>query len=229
VSEGRQEILDLLRGESRSAAQIQQSLESIGPPTRLQLEAEDVIEAFVAQLLQNKVSVELANDRSRAVQCISSYLYKKHNSHRVVAGYDPRLAALPWRDGGVLVRFGAATSDDIASVSYARQGVAEAGAILLYSNRTNPASNNWLVEDQLVIVDTDDVVANYEDAWERIAKDRAAGEAPRGVHFIGGPSSTGDIIGHLVKGAHGPLNLHVVLRGYLDEDLRSRLQELISS
>lgn len=223
MTEGRRDILERLQQGSATTHDIRESLASIGPAPPAHLEAEDLLEAFVIQLKLNKATVELAADRSQAVQCISRYIYQKHNTHRVVAGYDPRLAAMPWRDGGVLVRFGAATSDDIASVSYAHLGVAEAGSIMLYSNRSNPASNNWLVQDQLVILDVDNVVACYEDAWQRIAIDRSRGETPRGIHFIAGPSSTGDIIGHLVTGAHGPLNLHVVLRGHIDEEQRTRI------
>lgn len=228
MSESRNDILariSSVQDGSGSASEISEALASLKAPPPAPLESDDIVEAFVIQLLQNKATLELAADRSGAVRCIAQYVYRNYNTHRMVAGYDPRLAALPWRDGGVLVRFDAAADSDPVSVSYARLAIAEAGAMMLYSNRTNPARNNWLVQDHLVVVDVKDVVASYEEAWSQVTTDRARGETPRGVHFIAGPSTTGDIIGHMVTGAHGPTRLHVILRGHLDEELRQHIEE----
>jgi L-lactate dehydrogenase complex protein LldG len=204
---------------------IAEDLRELGRAPPAPLDCEDVLESFLLRLAKNKITVESAANRSEAVQCISRFLYREHNTHKVVAGNDRRLAALPWRDGGVLVRFDTAVPEDPVSVSYAKLAVAESGSLLLYSNRDNPGANNWLVKDHLVLLDGLDLVASFEDAWAWMRSDLADGTSPRGITFISGPSSTGDIIGHLVQGAHGPQRLHVIFIGDVPEGLLERVQE----
>jgi L-lactate dehydrogenase complex protein LldG len=172
-----------------------------------------LLQAFRLRLELNHVSLETCPSRAEAVQRISRYLYAHHNTHKVVAGHDTRLAAMPWRDGGVLVRFDNAAAEDPVSISYAKVGVAESGSLVLFSNRDNPAANNWLVQDHLVLIDQGDLVADFERAWEKIRELQVETGSPRGISFISGPSSTADIKGHLVFGAHGPQRLHVVFIG----------------
>jgi L-lactate dehydrogenase complex protein LldG len=168
------------------------------------------------------VDLEVASSRSEVVKRIARYVYSGHHTHRMVAGNDRRLAALPWRDGGALVRFGAATPEDPVSISYARFGVAETGSLVLYCSRDNPAANNWLPRDHIVILDGNDLVSHLEHAWAGIRAERGFKRMPRGVTFISGPSSTGDIVGHMVTGAHGPQRLHLIYLGAVPDELLER-------
>ena len=126
---------------------------------------------------------------------------------------------MPWRDGGVLVRFGAAEAEDPISISYAKLAVAESGSLVLFSDRSNPGANNWLVQDHIILLDEQDLVADFEKAWARIRELQTETGSPRGISFISGPSSTGDIKGHLVFGAHGPQHLHVIYIGEVPAEL----------
>jgi L-lactate dehydrogenase complex protein LldG len=126
---------------------------------------------------------------------------------------------MPWRDGGVLPRFGAAEDQEPAALSYARLGVAEIGAIVTYTGKANPATNNLLAEHHIVLVNSEDLVANMDQAWERINSDTEREGRPRGINFIAGPSSTADIEGQLVYGAHGPRSWHVILLGEVAESV----------
>ncbi|MEP5765083.1 MAG: lactate utilization protein [Halieaceae bacterium] len=204
---------------SGDAESVNLALRALGPAPSTAPDSEDALETFLTRLATNNISVAAASSRSDAVKCIARFMYEEHNTHRVVAGNDRRLAALPWRDGGVLVRFAAAEPDDPVSISYARLGVAESGSLMLYSNRDNPASSNWLPRDHIVVMDGRDLVASYEDAWQVVRNDHAEADLPRGISFISGPSSTGDIAGHLVSGAHGPQRLHLVFIGLVPPDL----------
>lgn len=211
----RSDILARLRASSSPATkeQIEQELVALGFAGAAALPAADHCIAFMANVLANRGSVELAADRAEAVRVVGRYLYNRFRTHKLVAGNDPRIAAMPWRDAGVLPRFGAAENGDSAALSYARLGVAETGAIVTWTGRANPGRNNLLPEDHLVLVNREDVVANLEDAWRRIRQDLPAGSWPRGITFTAGPSSTADVEAQLVMGAHGPRRWHVILVG----------------
>ncbi len=225
MTDGDAGILDAVRRRQygdADAERIAEDLAALGRAPITPLDEEDMLEHFLTRLQVNKVDLEVAASKPEAVRRIARFIYGEYNSHRVVAGNDRRLAALPWRDGGVLVRFGAAAPEDPVSISYARFGIAETGSVVLYCNRDNPAANNWLTRDHIVILESRDLVASLEDAWTGIRADSDEQGLPRGVTVVSGPSGTGDIVGHLVKGAHGPLRLRIIYLGHVPEELLVR-------
>ena len=167
--------------------------------------------ALLAQLLRNQAGVDAVADRSAAVRAIGEFLGARHGSRKLVAGQDPRLAALPWRDAGLLPRFGEVEPGDLAAVSYARLAIGETGSVVLTSGRDNPARNNLLPEDHIVLVNGEDVIAGLDGLWPALQTRLGPEQRPRGVHLISGPSSTADIALEMVFGAHGPRALQVVL------------------
>ena len=58
-----------------------------------------------------------------------------------------------------------------------------------------------------------DVVGSYEEAFDRLRAIYGEGTLPRTVNLISGPSRTADIEQTIVRGAHGPKRLHVVILG----------------
>jgi L-lactate dehydrogenase complex protein LldG len=79
---------------------------------------------------------------------------------------------------------------------------------MLLSGPQTPTTLNFLPDTHIVVVRADQVVATYEDGWDRLRVDRPL---PRVVNFITGPSRTGDIEQRIVLGAHGPRRLHIVV------------------
>lgn len=213
--ETRSQIMARVRHGSRdaSAEVIARELDILGQAPVAELPSPDPRIAFLANVLKNQGSIDCARSRSDAVKAVGQYLLDHFRSQRLVAGNDPRLAAMPWRDAGLLPRFGTAEPGETVALSYARLGVAEMGAAVLFTGKGNPAANNLLVEHHIVLLHTDDLVAYPEDAWERIALITEKEGRPRGINFIAGPSSTADIEGTLVYGAHGPRRWHLVLLG----------------
>jgi L-lactate dehydrogenase complex protein LldG len=79
---------------------------------------------------------------------------------------------------------------------------------MLISAAETSTTLNFLPDTHIVVVSTDQVVATYEDGWDRL---RAHGGMPRTINFITGPSRTGDIEQRIELGAHGPRQLHIIL------------------
>ena len=215
----RSQIFAKLRHASRGAPGevLKRELLAMGPAPAADLPCLDLCEAFLINVLKNQGSVDCAGNRSEAVKAIGQYLYKHYRSHRLVAGNDPRLAAMPWRDAGVLPRFGSVEAGEPVALSFARLGVAEIGAVVTWTGKANPARNNLLPEHHIVLVDSADLVVDMERAWDKINQDMEETGRPRGINFIAGPSSTADIEGQLVYGAHGPRSWHVILMGDVPE------------
>lgn len=226
--EAGREILARLRHASKrgSRSDLLRARDALPTAPAATLLSEELPLAFLARVLAQGGSCAVANGRRAAVDAIGSFVGDRHGQRRVVAGHDPRLAALPWRDGGVLPRFGCAESGDSVAVSYASTAVAETGSVLLWRSRDNPASNNLLAEDHIVLVDESALVARLEEAWSAVPIDDPA-RRPHAGMLISGPSSTGDIELKLVLGAHGPRCWHVVLLGsVLDPQLPARARDL---
>ncbi|MEM1403453.1 MAG: LUD domain-containing protein [Pseudomonadota bacterium] len=217
ASDAEREIFARVRGASSKAAPefIHRELAELVQPIAAPAEGSS-LETFVERIQRNGATLALAQNRQEAIAEVARFVTERHGQRRIVAGHDPRLAALPWRDGGLLPRFGEANGEDRVGVSYATAAIAETGSLALWLNRENPALNNLLVEDHIVIVDGADVLDRLEDLWASKSL-RDGSRRPRGLMMISGPSSTADIAMKLVLGAHGPRALHVIV---MDKDQR---------
>jgi len=229
VSSARSEILARLRrsGKEPDRNSITRGQWSLGRAPAAPLPAADTCEAFFINVIRNHGTIDSAGNRSDTVKAIGAYLYENFRSQRLVAGNDPRLAAMPWRDAGVLPRFGGVEEGEKVALSFARLGVAETGAVVTFTGKANPAANNLLPEHHLVLVEADDIVATLEDAWDTINADMEKAPRPRGINFIAGPSSTADIEGQLVYGAHGPRSWHVIVVGEVPAGALERAQATV--
>ena len=129
-------------------------------------------------------------------------------------GSDPVLAALPWDTAPTLQRrIGRAGPHDRAALSRAVTAAAETGTLVLVSGADNPTTLAFLPETHFILVRAGDVVGSYEEAFDRLRAIYGEGNLPRSVNLISGPSRTADIEQTIVRGAHGPKRLHVVILG----------------
>jgi L-lactate dehydrogenase complex protein LldG len=224
----RTEIIARIRRASQGnpEQEISASLKRIGIAPGETIAAERMPEIFLANVLRNGGGAGCAQNRSDAAKAVAQQLYHHHRTRKLVAGNDPRLAAMPWRDGGLLPRFGAAAEGDLASISYARVGVAQSGSVITWTGKANPASNNLLVENHVVLVDLEDLVADMEAAWQRIDASQNVHRRHRAINVISAPSSTADIEMQLVMGAHGPRSWHVILIGDVADSTLEQAQRL---
>ena len=157
-------------------------------------------------------SVEVLDDINDVPQAVAEYLRNSNLPAHVRRGADPVLAKLPWHRGGALeVAEGRAQGSDRASVTRAFAGVAESGTILQVSGADNPTTLNFLPEVHIVVLEASAIFASYEEAWSKLRSAFGEGVMPRTVNMISGPSRTGDIEQTIVRPAHGPKNMHVII------------------
>ena len=95
-------------------------------------------------------------------------------------------------------------------LTHAVYGIAETGSLVLPSSLQRPTLANFLPDNCIVLLDEGDIVPYMEDALLKIQVANAG--MPRALNLISGPSKTADIEQTLVYGAHGPIQLHVIIR-----------------
>jgi L-lactate dehydrogenase complex protein LldG len=182
-------------------------------PARSKHPGEERVALFATMLARQGADVARVATLREAVGAIASYLGTCNLPPRLRMGRDRVLAALPWREAWDIDRtFGAAEADDRASLSRAVAGAAETGTLFLLSGADNPTSLNFLPEAHSVLIAAADIVASYEEAFDRV-RAFSGGVIPRSINLISGPSRTADIEQTIVRGAHGPRRLHVLILG----------------
>jgi len=183
-------------------------------PLRARCHSEQAIAQFAAHIEKQGADLSRVATPKKAVGAIGSYLGSNNLPPRVRMGADPLLASLPWKEAWDIERsFGPAVPSDKASLSRAVIGAAETGTLFLVSGKDNPTTLALLPETHMVLISASDIVGSYEEAWDRLRAVFGSGALPRSVNLIGGPSRTADIEQTIVRGAHGPRRLHVLILG----------------
>jgi len=164
---------------------------------------------FVAMAQEVDATVARVSSPGEVPAAVADYLSGQNLPARLVIAPDPQLDDIPWSERPLLeLRKGMAEDSDAAGLTGCFAAIAETGTLMLISGPESPTRNNFLPDTHVAVLRASQVVAAYEDGWDRL---RQRGATPRTVNFVTGPSRTGDIEQRLVLGAHGPRRLHVVL------------------
>lgn len=183
-------------------------------PARAAASHEQRIALFTEMLSRQGADVKRVGTGKEAVAAIASYLGTCNLPPRIRLGTDPVLAALPWREAWDIERLsGPAQASDGAALSRAVAAAAETGTLFLASGPDNPTTLNFLPEAHAVLVAVTDIVGCYEEAFDRLRAIYGEGRLPRSINMISGPSRTADIEQTIVRGAHGPRRLLVLILG----------------
>ncbi len=178
---------------------------------RPRLPAGTLPDAFAARLVSPKVvgaSVDRIADAAAFPAAVKRYLDGQGLPAAIALQPAPALQTLDW-SGFEL--HDALTPDEPVGVGIARWGIAETGSLVFHSGADTPILANFLPLHHVVLLRADDIVAYLDDYAAAFA---ATGEPqPRNVNLVTGASGTTDIEGSLVRGAHGPRFLHVVVAG----------------
>jgi L-lactate dehydrogenase complex protein LldG len=183
-------------------------------PARALAGREALLELMTAMLAAQGAEVTPAATPEDAVRAVAADLREHRLPPRLRMGGDAQLAAFPWELAPELERvFGPADGADRASLSRAVVAAAETGTLVLVSGANNPTTLAFLPESHFILIRAGDVVGSYEEAFDRLRAVYGDGALPRTVNLISGPSRTADIEQTIVRGAHGPKRLHVVILG----------------
>lgn len=157
-------------------------------------------------------SVEILDDLNDVPASVATYLRNTNRPAMIRRGRDEALANLPWHRAQTLeVKEGRAEDADTASLTHAFGGVAETGTVVQLSGPDNPTTLNFMPEAHIVLLEAKDIAASYEEVWTRLREIYGPGQMPRTVNMISGPSRTGDIEQTIVRPAHGPKDMHVII------------------
>lgn len=179
-------------------------------PARGQLPDEERVAMFVAQARATFATVSEVN-RADIPNEVARYLRDNNLPAMLKMGADPRLISLKWNDTTLDLSVGASDGHDLNAISHAFGGVAETGTLVMISGAENPSTLNFLPDNHLVVVSKSEIAGDYEAVLKRIRAKFGAGEMPRTVNMITGPSRSADIEQKLLLGAHGPRNLHIIV------------------
>ena len=220
MSEARQDILlgirrSLKRGrldmvrEAELREQIASHRRNLVPARAAALGDRGRVDLFVAMAEEVQATVTRVSSPGAVPEEVARYLVAENLPAELVLAPDPSLDDLPWDERPLLrIRRGRAEAGDAVSLTPCFAAIAETGTLMLISGAATPTTLNFLPDTHIVLVRADQVVAAYEDGWDRL---RSAGAMPRAVNFITGPSRTGDIEQRIELGAHGPRRLHIIL------------------
>ncbi len=159
-----------------------------------------------------QASVARVGSLTAVPEAVVGYLAAENLPAELLVAPDPRLDRIPWETRPLLlIRRDRAEGEDKVSFTPCHAAIAETGTLMLISGPQTPTTLNFLPDTHIVLVHENEVVASYEDAWDRLRADPKAEVLPRVINFITGPSRTADIEQHIELGAHGPRRLHIVL------------------
>lgn len=181
------------------------------PARAAALDHREQIDLFVAMAEEVQATVARVAALAEVPEAVARYLSGENLPAELVMAPDPALAAIPWETRPLLrIRRGRAEASDATGLTPAFAAIAETGTLMLISSAETPTTLNFLPDTHIVALREEQIVAAYEDAWDRL-RARAGARLPRTVNFVTGPSRTADIEQHLELGAHGPRRLHIIL------------------
>ena len=191
-------------------------------PERGRGDAATRIANFKAEALRAAATLGEVASAADAPAEIARYLREGNMPASLRMGADPRLAAMPWAETSLEISHGPSDGHDLNAVSAAFAAIAETGTLALRSGSDNPTTLNFLPDNHVVVLFAQDILGNMEDVFSRLRDAHGAGQAPRTLNFITGPSRSADIEQTLLFGAHGPRRLHIVLVGAADQETAAK-------
>ncbi len=177
-----------------------------------QFDISALTEIFLSKLSASSSTYQSVDCLSLVPQLVLQYAEKYNTNKTLVTNLDPFLNSdePPWDWPNALsLSTPPATGNEAIGLSYASTAIAETGSLVLSASKQNPTTVNFLTDHHIIILNEQDIVPNIESMWKRLSL--SAGNMPRAINIITGPSRTADIEQTIQLGAHGPRSLHLLL------------------
>lgn len=183
-------------------------------PARADLPAAERVALFAHMARENAATVAEVASPADVPAAVRDFLAGHNLPATVKLAPDPAITGIDWSVVPTLeTATGRAEDADVTSVTPATAGIAETGTLMLTGGPDSPTTLNFLPDNHIVVLRRDQVLGNYEEAWDVVRARHGEGVLPRTVNMITGPSRTGDIEQTIQLGAHGPRRLHIILVG----------------
>jgi L-lactate dehydrogenase complex protein LldG len=182
-------------------------------PERAKVQGEDAIRAFTGHFEAQGVSVTRVARADDVPKAVAAFLSNTHPGEPLVAGTDAWLAALPWGPAKLTLKPWRVTEIPMVGLSRAVAGIAETGTLVLASGPDNPATLNYLPETHVAVIEATTIKGGTEEAFTLARLASKPNAVPRTLALVSGASRTADVGGKLVRGAHGPKRLAVIVVG----------------
>lgn len=167
--------------------------------------AGDIGAQFVGKAKANLVEVHSVAAAAEVPNAVAALVAER--DARGTVSVAPSLASLIW-PSSLKVRFDAGRDVGPVAVSDALAAIAETGSLVLVSAPDRPTSLNFLPDLHIVVLQRSAIVATFEDVWPLL---RQPAPWPRTVNIISAASRTADVAQIVVRPAHGPKHLCVLL------------------
>ncbi|WP_020174933.1 LutC/YkgG family protein [Methyloferula stellata] len=155
-------------------------------------------------LPQIGATVCVVKDFREVPAAVRAYLAEHGAEGPVALQQDQDLMRLDW---GGLTFTSTISPDQMVAIQKALWGIAETGTLVFHSAPNCATLFSFLPLHHIVILEAKRIVAYLED----YAIEAGHMAVPRNANLITGPSGTTDIEGSLVRGAHGPGFLHIII------------------
>ncbi|MGI9506588.1 MAG: LutC/YkgG family protein [Geminicoccaceae bacterium] len=172
------------------------------------LPCDDPVKAFIERAAGPKVgaSVERIDSLAALPETIARLLREDEKPLKVAVQPDADLTRLDWTGAGISFTN---DIDDAVAIGLARFGIAETGSLVFHSAADMPILFNFLPAVHIVAIRAS-VIHKYLEDYAESAREEGD-PTPRNACLITGASGTTDIEGRLVKGAHGPRELKIIV------------------
>ena len=151
-------------------AQVAAHRRNLVPARATELDHAARIDLFVEMAEAVQATVARVGLPAEVPEAVARYLAGENLPADLVMAPDPSLDDIPWETRPLLrIRRGRAEATDAVSLTPCFAAIAETGTLMLISGRGTPTTLNFLPDTHIAVVYADQVVASYEDGWDRAA------------------------------------------------------------